>query len=78
MNQTLQAGGQQQVSFLPAHDCQLPAPGWGCEQQGRPLPESAAERGGFGTAEDRELLVLGPSACVIGLLYTCTLRCAIK
>lgn len=47
--------------------------GWSCEQQGLLLlEESSGVRGFRGTGEDRELLVLGMCACVIGLLYTCT------
>ena len=46
--------------------------GWSCEQQGRPLPgKSNGVQVIRGTGEDRELLVLGMGACVIGLLYTC-------
>lgn len=40
-----------------------------CEQQGLRLPEKrSGVRGIWGTGEDRELLVLGMCACVIGLL----------
>lgn len=45
---------------------ELPAPGTRL-----PPEKSSGMQGIQGTGEDRELLVLGMCACVIGLLYTC-------
>lgn len=71
LNQTCrQEGSSGALFFFPHMPARSQHLGWSCEQQGRPLPEKSSGWRGI-SGEDRELLVLGMCACVIGLLYTC-------